>query len=288
LGDVGVKFSAFGLALAAFFVGGAASAADLPSLKDTSAALPPDWIVTVTATAGIGPTYPGAQTYSFYGWPGISLRRSDQPERFSSPDDSMSVAIYHNDWFAIGPAGRWINDRDPKTDHALFGMNYVNTSIEIGGFAEWEPVSWGRIRAEVRKAVTGYDGWAATLEADVWRDWGPLRLSAGPRLEFGNQQYANAFFTVTPFQAALNQLSGGPLTPYSASGGLAAAGGALAARYDINETWRISGVGVYETLTGSDANSPLVTHTGSRNQFSAGLGIAYRFRTDALSWLPNL
>jgi outer membrane scaffolding protein for murein synthesis (MipA/OmpV family) len=286
LGDLRVKRSLLGLAVTATVLSGAASAADLPTIKEAPIAPTPDWIVTFAPMVGVAPTYPGAKTYSFWGLPGGSLRRSDQPERFSSPDDSFSIAFFHNEWFDAGAAGRWIGARDVKNNPALFGMSDVNWSIEIGGYAEVFPIEGLRLRGEVRQAVTGYDGLAASAIADLYHRWGPLTLSIGPRLEFGNDTYAKSFFSVTPFEAALNQLVGGRLTPYNATGGLTAAGGVVAARYEINETWRVSGYGEYESLTGSVANSPLVKHTGSPDQFSAGIEIAYRFHTGALNWLP--
>lgn len=284
-----VKLSLRGLTIAATVFSGAAAHADdlaLPFLNTTPKDQTPAWVVTLDAMGGVAPAFPGAKTYSFYGLPGIELRRVDQPPRFSSPDDSFSFVVWHNDLFAVGPAGNWVSDRPVKNNAELFGLNSVNASIEIGAFAEWTPLSWMRVRAEARKAVTGYDGWAFALNADVWQKWGPLTLSIGPRLNFNNDQYASTFFSVNPFQAALNQLIGGQLTPYNASGGLTSAGFTVAGRYDINETWRVSAYGNYEVLTGSVANSPVVSFAGSRNQLSAGLEISYRFQTKELYWIP--
>lgn len=269
---------------------GAAAQADdfqVPFLNFNAPPSTPQWIVTVEAMGGFAPSYPGASTSSFYGLPGVSLRREDQPPRFSSPDDSFSFVVLKNDWFAIGPAGNWVSDRPVKTNPALFGMNSVNASVEIGLFAEWTPLSFLRVRAEARKAVSGYDGWAFALNGDIWRTWGPLTLSVGPRLNFNNDQFATAFFSVNPWQAALNQSVGGLLTPYNATGGLTSAGLTVAARYQLSEAWRLSAFGNYEVLTGSVADSPVVIHTGSRDQFSAGLEIAYSFRTGALAFLPS-
>jgi outer membrane scaffolding protein for murein synthesis (MipA/OmpV family) len=53
----------------------------------------------------------------------------------------------------------------------------------------------------------------------------------------------------------------------------------VAARYDYSETWRVTAYGGYQALTGSVANSSIVEHTGSTNQFTLGLELAYRFRT---------
>ena len=277
------------LLLSAIGMSAAARADDLqvPFLNFNAPASTPQWIVTVGGMGGIQPSYPGAKGYAFYGLPTLEFRREDQPARFSSPDDDFSFVVLHNDWFAVGPAGNWVNNRSVRNNLALYGMNSVDASIELGAFAEWTPLSFLRVRAEARKAVSGYDGWAFNLGGDVWQKWGPVTLSVGPRLNFNNDQYANAFFSVSPIQALVNQSIGGVLTPYNASGGLTSAGLTAAARYEVNEQWRVSVFGNYQVLTGSIANSPLVLRDGSRDQFTTGLEIAYHYRTGALSFLPT-
>jgi outer membrane scaffolding protein for murein synthesis (MipA/OmpV family) len=264
---------------------GSALAADLPSPATLSSpvALPPpavpDWIVTVSGMPSVGPQYPGSKSYSAYGAGGVSIRRADQPERFGTPDDGFSLTLYETDWLHVGPVARYLNDRPLYHHPELTGLPYLAPAIELGGFVEVTPLSWLRGRLEVRQAVTGYDGLVATLSGDVWRRWGNLTLSIGPRLNFGNNKFAQAYFSVTPQQSAINLASGGSLTPYNAVGGLTSAGLTVAARYDYSETWRVTGYGGYQALTGSVASSPIVNHTGSTNQFTLGLELAYRFRT---------
>ncbi|WP_294536565.1 MipA/OmpV family protein [uncultured Rhodoblastus sp.] len=268
----------------AFVFGGADAlrAADLPS----PAALPPlpipDWIVTVSGMPGVGPQYPGSKSYSAYGSGGVSIRRADQPERFGTPDDGFSLTFYETDWLHVGPVARYLNDRPLYHHPELTGLPYLAPALELGAFAEVTPFSWLRGRLEVRQAVTGYDGLVATLSADVWRRWGNVTLSVGPRLNFGSNNFARAYFSVTPQQSAVNLAHGGSLTPYNAVGGLTSAGFTVAARYDYSENWRVTGYGGYQDLVGSVANSPIVNHTGSTNQFTAGLELAYRFRTAGL------
>ncbi|MGO8738945.1 MipA/OmpV family protein [Rhodoblastus sp.] len=284
-----MKLSLRGLAFtASLLLSVPALAADLPSIKDApDMPQTPDWIVTIGGTMGIQPSYPGARSYSFMGMPTLEFRREDQPPRFGSPDDDFSFVVLHNDWLAVGPAANYVNSRSVRDNPALYGMNGVDASIELGAFAEWTPLSFLRIRGEVRKAVTGYDGMAYALDGDLWKRFGQLTLSIGPRLNFNNDQYANSFFSVTPWQAALNQSAGGLLTPYRATGGLTSAGFTAAARYEVNEFWRVSVFGNYEVLTGSVADSPIAIHAGSRDQFTAGVEIAYHYRTGALSFLPT-
>jgi outer membrane scaffolding protein for murein synthesis (MipA/OmpV family) len=261
---------------------GSALAADLPSPANLSSPVAPpipDWIVTVSGMPSLGPQYPGARSYSVYGAGGVSIRRADQPERFGTPDDGFSLTLYETDWLHIGPVARYLDDRPLYHHPELTGLPYLAPAVELGGFVEVTPLSWLRGRLEVRQAVTGYDGLVATLSGDVWRRWGNLTLSIGPRLNFGNNKFAQAYFSVTPQQSAINLANGGSLTPYNAVGGLTSAGLTVAARYDYSETWRVTAYGGYQALTGSVANSSIVAHTGSTNQFTLGIELAYRFRT---------
>jgi MipA family protein len=281
-----LRQTVFALALAsagsASLLGAGAFAADLPSIKEAAYLAPiPDWVVTVSGQVSGSPAYPGAKNYIVYGLPGLSIRRSDQAERFGLPDDGFGVALYDIDWFRAGPVGRWVSDRPRHGNSELVGMPYIAPSVEIGGFAELTPLPGIRLRAEVRQAVSGYDGLAATVSADIWHSFEGIVLSVGPRLYFGSDKYASTYFSVTPQQSAYNIANGGQLTPYNATGGLTALGVTAAARYDFNETWRATGYGNFQYLTNDVANSPIVRHDGSRDQYMIGLEISYRFHTPA-------
>ena len=191
----------------------------------TPAYLPPipDWVVTVSGQVSGSPAYPGANNYIVYGLPGLSIRRSDQAERFGLPDDGFGVALYDIDWFRAGPVGRWVSDRPRHGNSELVGMPYIAPSVEIGGFAELTPLPGIRGRVEVRQAVSGYDGLAATVSADIWHSFEGIVLSIGPRFYFGSDKYASTYFSVTPQQSAYNLANGGHLTPYNATGGLTVA-----------------------------------------------------------------
>ena len=274
------------IVLAAAFLNGAgvACATDLPS-PTTAPAPPPassQWIVTLSGEFFMAPAYPGAKYYNPYGAPGISVRPADEPERFSTPDESFGISLYDNSWLHIGPVGRYIGSRPVANHPELRGLPSVDPSIEIGGFVELTPLPWMRAKVEALQAVDGNDGLQAIVYADAWRRFGDLTLSIGPRFYFGSNKFVDAYFSVTPQQSAINIKSGGQLTPYDASGGLISYGLESIARYDINETWRVTGFGGYERLAGSAAGSPIPLHAGSLDQFNVGLEIGYRFKTE--SW----
>jgi outer membrane scaffolding protein for murein synthesis (MipA/OmpV family) len=246
----------------------------------------PDFTVTVSAMGSASPLFPGAKRYGFFGLPGISIRKGhdlSELDPFSAPDDSFGIALYHDDTLQVGAAARWIGERSASSNHELYGLPTIAATIQVGGFMEYRPTEWMRARIEVLQGVTGNHGLVANLGADVWRSWGPITLSLGPRLYFGDVGYANGYFSVTPAQSLVNLVNGGRLTPYNAVGGLTAAGFTAVARYDINEIWRVSAFANLQYLTGSVAGSPVVTQAGSRDQYFIGLEVAYRFRTKG--WL---
>ncbi|SNB55941.1 Outer membrane scaffolding protein for murein synthesis, MipA/OmpV family [Rhodoblastus acidophilus] len=269
----------------------AAQAADLPSSKApvTPAPALEDWFVTVSGQVSFGPSYPGARRYDFSGIPGISLRRVGEKAPFSTPDDGFNFSFYSDDLFRFGAVGRLVGDRSSRDNNALRGLRYVPYSLELGGFGEITPTSWSRLRVELRQAVTGHDGLVATVGGDVWQSWRGFTLSAGPRFYFGNDKYAKSYFSVSQNDAVANNALGGKLYRYDATGGLTALGATTALRYEVNNDWRATAFANYQRLTGSVADSPLAYSPGNgdRNQWTYGLGVAYRFRTTG-QFIPGL
>ena len=47
--------------------------------------------------------------------------------------------------------------------------------------------------------------------------------------------------------------------------------------YFLNRQWSVHAITEYERITGSSANSPLVTVRGSPNQLTFGFGATYTF-----------
>jgi long-subunit fatty acid transport protein len=72
--------------------------------------------------------------------------------------------------------------------------------------------------------------------------------------------------------------SGLPALPaYRAGGGLYSYGAGSMAQYAFDPQWTAHAIFEYERLTGSAADSPLVTQRGSPDQFTYGLGVTYSF-----------
>jgi outer membrane scaffolding protein for murein synthesis (MipA/OmpV family) len=144
--------------------------------------------------------------------------------------------------------------------------------VEAGGFAEYYPTDWLRLRGEVRLGVHAYHGVVADLFADAFTDLTPtLRLSGGPRLSLASAGYFEAYYGVDAQESAASGLA-----VYSPGGGLKSAGFGGALTWQATDKITTSLFGEYSRLLGPAADSSLVKERGSANQFLFGVSATYR------------
>lgn len=248
-----------------------------PARTPIFAAADQGWIVTVGVMGALTPSFPGSSTLRPYPFPSISFRRIGEPELFSTPDDGFGFAILDSNGFRAGPVANFVFKRGQRD--GLTGVHTVELTHEIGGFAEYQGEHF-RTRAELRQGIDGHKGFVASLGADLYGGDGRATLSFGPRLSLGDNRYANAYFSVTPFESLAN----GRIEPYEANGGFTAAGGLATFRYDFTKDTNATIYGGLQRLTGSVGASPIPNEIGSRNQFTAGLSIARSFELRGFSW----
>jgi MipA family protein len=162
----------------------------------------------------------------------------------------------------------------------------VNFAVQAGGFAEFWPVPWLRLRTEVRQGFWGENGVTGDAFLDAVVPFGQFRWSGGPRVTLQSAAAINPYFGFTAAQAAAANMTAGqpalPLTGYTASGGLYSYGAGTKLQYFVDPQWEVHGLFEYERLTGSAADSPLVTLRGSPNQFTFGVGASYSFNMHPL------
>jgi MipA family protein len=265
------------LGLSAALGGAPAQAADLLAAQPLPAASPPAsdlYIVTVSANLQGVPRFPGSDRLTFLGYPSIGLRRVDEPERFSAPDDGLSFSVLETPSLRLGAVARYESGRYFADDRKnLFGLRDVKWSVEPGAFIEVWPVEWLRARAEVRYGFNGYNGVVGNIGLDGVQQFGRFTVSLGPRLAFGGTDFTSAYFSVTPFEAALN----GRVTPFRARGGLTSAGVLGALTYKWSEQWATTVYAGYDRLTGDAADSPITRRLGSQDQFKVGAKLSYSF-----------
>lgn len=262
---------------------GAAVSADItaadPARPPTFTMVDPDtYIVTLSGTLLGVPRYPGAEDYTAVGYPGIDIRRPDEPRRFSAPDDNFSVSLYDDDHFRVGPTARLVAGRYFADDrHHLFGFRDTRFAIEPGAFVEIYPMTSIRLRGELRQGVYGHHGTVGTIGADYILPIGQWEFSIGPRVNLGDASFARKYFGVSATEAALN----GRVAPYAPTS-FAAAGLIGAATFTLDKVWAYTAFAGYTRIIGEAAKSPLVWRPfGSPDQVTFGLKISYSFEAHA-------
>ncbi len=246
-----------------------------PSTTAPAMVAPPtEWTVTVGGEGRIAPAWPGADMsrIAFSVLPMFGIRKAGTPPSFFAPRDSLGFSIFDLGQFRLGPVGKLLWPRKGSSDLGLNGLGDIGYTLQVGGFVEFWPVQWLRLRTEVRQGFGGENGVTGDLSADVVVPVGPVTLSGGPRLTLQSSAAVSPYFSITPTQSIA---SGLPV--YSAAGGVYSYGGGVQARYFWSEQWATHAFLEYERLTGDAANSPLVVQRGSSNQFMYGLGTTYSF-----------
>ena len=158
-------------------------------------------------------------------------------------------------------------NRRKASDYAeLYGLADVDYAAQVGAFANFWPVSWLRLRGEVRQGIGGETGVTGDIFLDAVVPVGQWTISGGPRVTLQTAAATSPYFSITAAQAiTANALQPGlgTLTAYNAGGGLYSYGAGTQLQYTFSPTWTAHAFVEYQRLTDSAAGSPLVTQRGS-------------------------
>jgi MipA family protein len=271
----------FAVAIVFTVTPGIAAAADMPppppsapAATYTPATPASEWLVSVGAVGQVGPAWPGApfRDMTIWGYPIIDIHKPGTLPDFFGGRDSFGFSLVNLGQFKFGLVGKYVSERREASYAGLTGLGDVNYAVQLGGFAEFWAVPWLRLRGEVRQGFGGEKGITGDLFLDAVATAGQFRFAAGPRLTLQSSAAVTPYFSVTPTQSAL---SGLPV--YNASGGFYSYGVGGQVDYFLNQQWATYALVEYERISGSAANSPIVTARGSPDQFTFGLGATYSF-----------
>lgn len=240
------------------------------------------WGLIVGAGALASPTYEGDDISRLSILPNLQVTHGDR--FFASVQEGIGYRLAKDDRLSAGPILRvkFSRDEDGEQPFAingddttdLIGLGDVDTSLEIGGFIDYEagPLDFS---VEARKALTGHEGFVADLGVK-WsgRDFlfgPPIIWSVGPRARLVDDEYNSAYFSVN---AAQSIASG--LPQFDASGGLHSYGIGATAIIPFDDAWTAVVIAGYDRLTEDAANNPLVALRGSADQASLGVFLSYK------------
>ena len=268
--------SVLGATGAVFDRASAQTAFTLPAPPFELPLLPPvsgNWTVMIGAEGRYRPDFEGASHSLFSPVPIFSIRRAGSVDQFRSPRDNASIALIDFGDLRAGPAGKFVSSRKASSYSELNGLGDVKTAFELGGFIEYFPVDWFRVRNETRNGFGGHQGVVSDFSADfivpVTR---AITVSAGPRFTWESTKAVSPYFSIDAVQAMATGL---PV--FDAKGGAHSAGAGVQVKYRINPQWEVHSYVEYDRLLGDAAKSPLVTARGSVNQTTVGIGASYSF-----------
>lgn len=170
---------------------------------------------------------------------------------------------------AVGIRGslRFISARTSEDYEELEGLKDIDSALELGMGLVYRQKHFEAF-GDARYGVIGHNGWAGELGVDaIAFPTDRWELRVGPRMSFGNTQFAETYFGVTDSEA---QASG--LSAFDAEGGLLGAGIEATARYRFNDLWGLEAGLRADRLLNSAADSP-ITEMGTPDQFRFRLGI---------------
>lgn len=217
------------------------------------------------------PQYVGADDYRLAPLWDVDIARGTNEFAFEAPDYSFGIPIVSTGAFSFGPAANFATSRKDSDVGAPVGK--VKTTIEAGGFANFQVSESIHLHGELLKGLGGHDGIVGQIGADqVWRDGDRYVFSIGPRVLFSDSRYQRAYFGIDPAAALATGLP-----EYRPSGGVHAVALASGVSYQFSPRFGMFGYARYERLVGDAAKSPIVREFGSRTQLSGGLGLSYTF-----------
>lgn len=230
-----------------------------------------DWSLTVGGDFYRQPRFTGSSKYIMSAQPLISFGRTGVAERFSSRNDNISFALMDMEDFRVGLTGEFLMARGGSQAD---GLKDVPWGGEVGGFMEFYPTDWFRLRSELRHGVRAHNGIVGELAGDAFYDVTPaIRVSGGPRMSFASEKYLDTYYGINAEESVASGLS-----VYDPDGGgITSAGLGGAVTWMTTDKITTSLYAEYTKLQGKAARSSLVSERGSRHQLTVGVSATYRF-----------
>ncbi|MCW5738012.1 MAG: MipA/OmpV family protein [Enhydrobacter sp.] len=261
---------ALGLALLAVYAG---TAVAQPAAIGSEPAGPPpnDWTFDIGPGVVVAPWFEGSAYYRVLPIPNIDLRYQ-RDKFFISARDGVGGTLFDAAGFKAGPILRYRFPRNDGEGGLLYGMGTVPFTVEGGGFLRYD-LPYLSAKIELRRGLGGHNGlvFDALVDGKV-RLGSNVFLSAGPRLSVTDGTYNQAYFGVNAGQSWNTGYA-----QYYPGGGLRSVGAGASGVWRINDNLTFVVFGSYSYLGDIAGNSPIITNTGSRNQFVGGSAISWRF-----------
>lgn len=253
---------AYSLSLVAVLLAGGASAQETLSTQGTD----PGVVFTLRGGVASAPDYFGSDDYTAapdigFSFDGLTLNGG----RSFGDSDPWADPL----GFGMSGSFRYIPERDSSDHDALRGMDDIDAAIELGFGVSFTGRSY-ELFADVRRGFGGHDGWVGEAGMDlIARPDDRWKLTIGPRLFWGNDEYADTYFGVDSDEATSSR------SKFDADGGLLSAGIEMGARYQLNDDWGVEGAVAWENYRNDALDSPIVDDA---DQWTVRFGVTRTLR----------
>jgi len=223
---------------------------------------------TTDLSLGVGPVYKpdyfGSNDYEFQPDPQVYVKFNNF---VFLDDDGADFALFGFSGFSFGPSIRIVGDRREEDNPALQDLDEIGHTFELGAFAATNFADRFSFRFKARKGIkTGHRGLIidASSTALLFR-WGRVSTSITGQTSWIDNDYADAFFSVTPEESARSGLS-----VYDASSGIRDVGGSFNAYINVGKRWSVNPYISYNYIMRQYADTPIIDDFGERNQYRVG------------------
>jgi len=225
---------------------------------------------------GVGivkPTYEGSDSYEVVGAPfafPVFSSTSNGTVTFNGADD-VRFRLLQEQGFEAGPLAGYAFGREDGDGPLLRGLGDIDGGVIVGGYVGYR-LSSLFFDVSYHHIVSGDTGGFFRLGvSNKYRINEQFSTKIRVGATYADDDYMSDYFGVSAAQSASSTAS---LAPYDTSAGFKDVHVKLSGTYDIDNRWSLTGSAGYKRLIGDAADSPVVE---SEDQFSASLGVTYRF-----------
>lgn len=176
-----------------------------------------------------------------------------------------------------GPRAGFDFGRNSDDSPTLNGFEDIDFSLLAGGFAR---ITYGIIGLRIdagQDVINGHDGFVSDFSLGTFVPPGLIAdnfsLQPAVTLSYADESYTQAFYGVTPAQAAASGLPA-----FDVGSGFHSLSGTLIAGYDLDDRWQLNAIVSYTEYIGDYRNSPILNAAdGSRNNVFTLVGLTRRF-----------
>lgn len=218
---------------------------------------------------GVGPQfqpdYFGSNNYEVRADPQVYIRVNNL---IFSPETGAEFGVFGVNNIRFGPTLKIVGNRNTNDNPSLAGLDPVGRTVELGGFGAMDIRDRYTIKIRYRHALAmGHRGARINGEASMLLyQRGRISTSLSATTTWMGNNFADAYFSVSEAEAARSVFPA-----FHAESGFRDLGGSLNGFIRLGERWALHPYAFYSYVLPSAADSPIVSQTGSRHQYTVGL-----------------